>query len=388
VIRRPTLRYATAALLTFFLAGHVAAQPAAPSATPPPPPVVSPDIAANGDVTLRLRAPQADKVEVVSGGDVPGIPVQGGLPLSKGADGVWQVKFPQLASGAYRYRFNVDGVPTSDPVNPGTSQSNGNAWSLFYVPGAKFMDEQRVEHGAISAVHYYSGALAKNRRMHVYLPPGYERSRASYPVFYLLHGAFDGDDSWSTVGRAGFIIDNLIASGAAKPMIVVMPDGHTSRFTPGGRAGPASLNMEDFVREFNADIKPYVEGHYRVLTDRRSTAIAGLSMGGAQTLDIAFGDLSKYAYVGVFSSGVFDVRSSSQWEDKHRAQLDDAALKRGLSLVWFSTGKDDFLVDTTVGTVDLLKKHGFAVTYEQSTGAHTWINWRAYLNKFTPQLFK
>ncbi len=199
-------------------------------------------------------------------------------------------------------------------MNPAVSQSNGNAWSLFYVPGAKFMDEQRVAHGAISVVHYYSGALGKDRRMHVYLPPGYERGRTSYPVFYLLHGAFDSDDSWSTVGRAGFIIDNLIASGAAKPMIVVMPDGHTSRFSPSGRGGPGGLNVDDFVREFNADIKPYVEAHYRALTDRRSTAIAGLSMGGVQTLDIAFGDLSKYAYVGVFSSGVFNVRDSSDWE--------------------------------------------------------------------------
>ncbi len=383
----PTLRHAASTLLALVFAGPVGAQPA-PAAAPPPPPVVSPEIAANGDVTLRLRAPQAGKVEVVSGGDVPAIPVQGGLPLTKGADGVWQVSFPKLASGAYRYRFNVDGVATSDPVNPGTSQSNANAWSLFYVPGAEFMDEQRVAHGAISAVHYYSGALGKDRRMHVYLPPGYERGRTSYPVFYLLHGAFDGDDSWSTVGRAGFIIDNLIASGAAKPMIVVMPDGHTSRFSPAGRGGPGGLNIDDFVREFNADIKPYVEAHYRVLTDRRSTAVAGLSMGGAQTLDIAFGDLSKYAYVGVFSSGVFNVRDSSEWETKHRTQLDDAAAKHGLSLVWFSTGRDDFLLDTTVATVDLLKKHGFAVTYEQSTGAHTWINWREYLNKFTPQLFQ
>ncbi len=383
--RHPTFQHAAAALLALLFAGHGAAQPA--PAAPPPPPVVSPEIAANGDVTLRLRAPQAGKVEVVSGGDVPAIPVQGALPLTKGADGVWQVSFPTLASGAYRYRFDVDGVPTSDPVNPAVSQSNANAWSLFYVPGAKFMDEQRVAHGAISAVHYYSGALGKDRRMHVYLPPGYERGRTSYPVFYLLHGAFDGDDSWSTVGRAGFIIDNLIVSGAAKPMIVVMPDGHTSRFSFGG-GGPGGLNIDDFVREFNADIKPYVEAHYRALTDRRSTAIAGLSMGGAQTLDIAFGDLPKYAYVGVFSSGVFSVRDSSEWETRHRAQLDDAASKRGLSLVWFSTGRDDFLLDTTVATVDLLKKHGFAVTYEQSTGAHTWINWREYLNKFAPQLFQ
>ena len=142
---------------------------------------------------------------------------------------------PALAAGAYRYRFTVDGVPTADPGNPATSESNGNAWSLFYVPGAPFMDTQRVAHGSVAEVHYFSTALGRTRRMHVYTPPGYEKNRDTYPVFYLLHGAFDGDDSWSTVGRAGFIVDNLIAAGDARPMIVVMPDGHTSRFGGGGR---------------------------------------------------------------------------------------------------------------------------------------------------------
>jgi enterochelin esterase family protein len=368
-------------LVSLLATSGALAQPAAP-----PGPVVSPEIAANRDVTLRLRAPQAAKVAVVSGGDIPGLPFQGGLAMTKGTDGVWQVTLPRLDSGAYRYRFDVDGVATNDPVNPGTSQSNSNAWSLFYVPGAQFMDTQRVAHGAVAEVTYYSGALGRERRMHVYTPPGYERNRTAYPVFYLLHGAFDGDDSWSTVGRAGFIVDNLIAAGKAVPMIVVMPDGHTSRFGGGGGAG--GLNMADFVKEFGADIKPYVEANYRVRTGRAATAIAGLSMGGAQTLDIAMGSLSSYAYVGVFSSGVFGIADGTQWEDAHRAQLDDAAQKRDLKLVWFSTGKDDFLLDTTKQTVAMLKKHGFDVTYEESTGGHTWINWREYLDKFTPQLFR
>jgi hypothetical protein len=243
VRNRIVVASAAGALLALVFAGHASAQPAAGAA--PPPPVASPEIAANGDVTLRLRAPQAGKVTVVSGGDIPPVP-NTGLALEKGADGVWQVTLSKLAGGAYRYRFMVDGVPTDDPANPAVSQSNSNTWSLFYVPGAKFMDEQRV----------------------------------------------------------------------------------------------------------------------------------------------AFGDLAEYAYVGVFSSGVFDVRDSSQWEDEHRAQLDDAALKRGLNLVWFSTGRDDRLLDTTAATVDLLKRHGFAVSYEPSAGAHTWINWREYLNKFAPQLFE
>lgn len=375
-----------AKLLTLACLVAAAAVSTFAAAQPPAEPllIVSPDIAANRDVTLRLRAPSAERVELVSGGDIPGVPVQGGLPLAKSTDGIYSVKLPALAAGAYRYRFMVDGVPTGDPSNPATSESNGNAWSLFYVPGAPFMDTQRVAHGAVAEVHYHSTALGRTRRMHVYTPPGYEKNRDIYPVFYLLHGAFDGDDSWSTVGRAGFIVDNLIAAGDAQPMIVVMPDGHTERFGGGARG----LDMADFVSEFTADVKPYVESTYRVRSDRASTAIAGLSMGGAQTLDIAFADPRSYAYVGVFSSGVFGIADDASWENAHRAALDDASAKRGLKLVWFSTGKDDFLLDTTKATVAMLEKHGFDVVYEESAGGHTWINWREYLARFAPQLFR
>jgi enterochelin esterase family protein len=359
------------------------AQP--PVAGQRPPPIVSPEISAERDVTLRLRAPHADQVMLTSGGDIPGVPFQTGLPLAKGAEGVWQVKLPSLESGAYRYRFDVDGVATTDPSTPLTSQANGNAWSLFYVPGAKLMDSQQVPHGAVAEVTYHSTVIGRDRRMHVYTPPGYERGRDSYPVLYLLHGAGDSDDAWSTVGRAGFILDNLIAAGDAVPMIVVMPDGHTAPFSIGvGR----SLNIADFVREFTADIKPHVEASYRVRGERASTAIAGLSMGGAQTLDIAIGNLDDYAYVGVFSSGVFGIGDNANWEESRRAQLANAVQKRGLDLVWFSTGKDDFLIETTRATVAMLERHGFDVVYEESAGGHTWDNWREYLGRFAPLLFK
>jgi enterochelin esterase family protein len=377
------LRFALAANAVAWLAAMSAAL-AQPVAAPPR--IVSPEIAANRDVTLRLRAPSAGRVELVSGGDIPGVPMQGGLPLTKGADGIFSIVLPALAAGAYRYRFTVDGVATNDPGNPSTSESNGNAWSLFYVPGAELMDTQRVAHGAIAEVHYYSTVLNRTRRMHVYTPPGYERNRDVYPVLYLLHGAFDGDDSWSTVGRAGFILDNLIAARDARPMIVVMPDGHTSRFSGGGGAG--GLDMADFVREFTRDIKPHIETNYRIRGGRAATAIAGLSMGGAQTLDIVFGNLASYAYVGVFSSGVFGIADNADWENRHREQLDDETLTRGLELVWFSTGKDDFLLDTTKATVAMLEKHELDVDYEESAGGHTWINWREYLTRFVPQLFR
>jgi enterochelin esterase family protein len=281
----------------------------------------------------------------------------------------------------------VDGVSVIDPRNPATSESNENTWSLVYVPGAEFMDTKDVPHGAVAEVTYQSKALNRARRMHVYTPPGYELGKGEYPVFYLLHGAFDCDDSWSSVGRAGFILDNLIAEKKAKPMIVVMPAGHTGPFGFGGRFS------SDFEKDFENDVLPYVEKHYRVKADRKDRAIAGLSMGGAQTLNIAFGHLDKFAYVGVYSSGVFGIGNANQgseptWEEKNKAALDDANLKKGLKLVWFATGKDDFLVKTSQATVDMLKKHGFDVVYKETSGAHTWINWREYLNEFAPQLFQ
>jgi enterochelin esterase family protein len=228
--------------------------------------------------------------------------------------------------------------------------------------------------------------------MHVYTPPGYESGGGRYPVLYLLHGAFDCDDSWSSVGRAGFILDNLIAAGKAKPMLVVMPAGHTGPFVFGG---PRPV-VDEFVADFNGDVMPYVESHYRVLADRAHRALAGLSMGGGQTLAIGIPRLEEFAYLGVFSSGVFGITGTGpgsggpgpSFEEQNRAVLDDATKKKGLELVWFATGKDDFLLATSRATVEMLKKHGFAVTYQESPGGHTWLNWRNYLSEFAPRLFR
>ena len=316
--------------------------------------------------------------------------------MTKGTNGVWEVTLGPIDPGAYRYNFNVDGVSVIDPRNPAVSESNNNVWSLVYVPGSDFMDTKEVPHGAVAAVTYYSKTLKRFRRMHVYTPPGYERGRGKFPVFYLLHGAGDSDDAWSSVGRAGFILDNLIAAGTAKPMVVVMPAGHTRAF---GFGGPGRRSATDeFVEDFVNDIMPYAETHYRVYTDRRHRAIAGLSMGGAQTLNIAIPHLEDFAYVGVYSSGIFGIvrrpgasaeaPEGPSWEEQHRAVLDDPKLKKGLKLFWFSTGKDDFLINTTRATVEMFKKHGFQPEFHESAGAHTWINWRNYLDEFAPQLFR
>lgn len=323
----------------------------------------------------------------LSSSDLPGLG-QGGAAMTKATNGVWETTIDNPKAGSWRYNFNVDGLSVIDPRNPLTSESNENTWSLVHVKGDEWMDTREVPHGAVAEVTYYSSVLKRHRRMHVYTPPGYENGEGKFPLFYLLHGAFDSDNSWSTVGRAGFIIDNLIADKKAKPMIIVMSHGHTGPF----RMGAGGLFGEDFEKEFVTDIMPQIEKNYRVLGDRKNRAIAGLSMGGAQTLNISISKLDQFAYIGVYSSGVFGMgnpnASGPSWEDKNKAALDDPKLKEGLKLFWFATGKEDFLLRTTQSTVEMLKKHKFDVTYKETDGGHTWIKWREYLNEFAPQLFQ
>jgi enterochelin esterase family protein len=403
----------TARHATLSAATPIVQTPAAPGRgaqqAPQGPVVNSPEVLSDRRVTFRVLAPDAQKVELRSPGDIPGVGGRGVAPpqLTKNAEGVWEGTFGPVPAGAYRYVFVVNGVTTVDSRNPMTSQTNTTVYSLAIVPGSDLFDTKNVPHGAVASVHYFSSALGGVRRMHVYTPPGYETSRDRYPVLYLLHGAGDVDDSWTSVGRAGFILDNLIAANKAKPMIVAMPAGHVNgagaalggqvpaaaaQGMPGIGSGP-----DPFINDFQTDLMPYIEKNYRVLTDRQNRAIAGLSMGGNQTLNIAIPRLEKFAYVGVFSSGIIsgargtpaaeNVPFGEAWEKQNLAALDNAATKRGLNLLWFSTGKDDGLIATTRNTVELLKKHGSAGVIE-SEGAHTWLNWRDYLSVFAPQLFQ
>ncbi|HET7697459.1 MAG TPA: alpha/beta hydrolase-fold protein [Vicinamibacterales bacterium] len=420
----------TSILLAAFIApaaARQAPQPPAPATGQPPAPqpgqgrgrgagapqVVSPDVSADRRITFRIHAPQAQAVRV-SAGDIPGLGQTG--VMTKGDNAVWTFTSAPVPAGAYRYNINVDGVAVIDPRNPLTSVSNNNVWSLALVPGSDLFDTRQVPHGAVASVTYYSAPLQRHRRMHVYTPPGYESSTTRYPVFYLLHGAGDSDEAWTSVGRAGIILDNLIAAKKAQPMIVVMPAGHTNGPAPGMGPAPAPLTIapgqpDEFTQDFTMAVRPYIEKHYRVRTGREHRAIAGLSMGGSQTLNIAVPNLHDYAYVGVFSSGLIGgaggrgrgaapaAEASASpaappppfgeaWEKRHLAMLDNAAAKKGLKLLWFSTGKDDFLIETTRSTVELLKRHGFTPRFTESDGGHTWLNWRDYLSQFAPLLFQ
>jgi enterochelin esterase family protein len=359
-------------------AGPAVAQPPGKG----PPPYTSPEVK-DGKVTFRLRAAKAEKVGLASS-DIPG-GGQGPRAMTKGEGGLWEITL-DVAPGTYRYRIDVDGVPVVDPRNPAVSESFGNAWSLVRVPGAAFMDTADVPHGAVAAVTYRSKTVGRTRRAHVYTPPGYETGTDRYPVFYLLHGAGDSDDSWTSVGRAHDILDNLIAAKKAVPMIVVMPAGHDGKLAfgrPVAGAAPAAR----FEDDFETDLRPHVEKTYRVKTDRANRAIAGLSMGGLQTLNVFAARPADYSAVGVFSSGVFGNKEAQEaWAKQHTGTLSAAAAK-DVKVLWFATGKDDFVLNSTKGTIELLKKLQLKPAYRETAGGHTWINWQKYLSEFAPLLF-
>jgi enterochelin esterase family protein len=430
------IRYpAVALLLAAAMARDLAAQP--PAAAPGsvasqaqagrgavrPPSVVSPEVLSDGRIAFRIFAPNAAAV-TLNAGDLPPVTFAapgtapapqtpgspGGAVFTKSEGGIWEFTTAAPAPpGAFRYAIQVDGVRTLDPVNTRTSESNAAMWSLFFVPGIDLEEVKDVPHGAVAEVFYASSVLKATRRMHVYTPPGYEAGSQKYPVFYLLHGAGDTDDAWTSVGRAGFVFDNLIAAKQAVPMIVVMPAGHQPA-RPGAASAPAASGtpppvpaapaINSFTLEFVDDIMPYAERRYRVLTDRQNRAIAGLSMGGSQTLDIAFRHLAKFAYIGVFSSGAAlgggrgaaagstPAPPPPDWETVHLADLSDASLKKGTRLLWLATGVDDRLIANTRTTVALLKKHGFQPEFAETPGAHTWLVWRDYLRQFAPRLFR
>ena len=350
------------------------------------------EVMADRHVRFRLWAPNATEVKLHAEGPeaTPGITpqeankYQAGVAMVKGDQGIWEAVIGPIEPGTYRYTFTVDGVSTTDPRNPLTSQSLTHSSSMYEVPGAEFMEYKAgVPHGAISTVYYDSSATGGQRRMHVYTPPGYENGTARLPVLYLLHGGGDSDDSWGTVGRAGAILDNLIAAGKAVPMMIVMPAGHIStdfRLTPGVRMGHDAFN-DDLTKV----VLPFIDAHYRTVADRDHRAIAGLSMGGLQALDIALDDSADFAYVGIFSSGWFP-NAQKEEEDTDVAQY--RASGKPFRLFWVNAGQYDIALQNSDATVAILKKAGINVEQHQSPGFHAWNNWRDYLNQFAPLLFK
>ena len=384
-------------------AGGVAPEPSAPPVT-----ITSPEILPDHRVTFRICAPKASEV-VIEGEWIQQGRGNGG-PLQRDDQGIWSITIGPLMPDFYTYTFTVDGVPTIDPLNPTIKPGIRGLENMFLVPGeeAAFAETRAVPHGEVRIVWYQSTAVGGARSMRVYTPPGYDGSDEAYPVLYLIHGGGDDDSAWSTIGRAGFIMDNLLAAGKIEPMIVVMPNGSIPspgfdfRLMGADRHSPSAIaariktisRLHDvFVDDLLTTIIPIVEERYRVRTTREDRAIAGLSMGGAETLRVAPSNLDKFAYIGVFSMGLqvgTHAGVKSDFEERNANFFSDPDRTNELvKLFWIAAGEDDQIItDGARRLSETLKRGGIQHKFNETAGGHTWINWRQYLYEFAQLLFR
>jgi len=346
--------------------------------------LTSPRILSGNKVQLSIYAPKAEDVLIF--GDFGA-----GGPLTKDDLGVWSSTIGPLTPDFYSYSFRVDGVKTLDPRNPMIKQGIRGVDNMFFLPGeeAAFEDNHPVPHGAIRKAWYLSSTFDMQRRLHIYTPPGYDEGNDRYPVFYLLHGGGDEDSGWSTIGRAGFILDNLLAQDKAVPMIIVMPNGSLPR--PQNQSFDAASYAEyqqRFTRELMNDIVPFVERTYRTKTGREYRALAGLSMGGGQTLQVMMNHPNQFAYIGIWSAGLFN-QDPEEFQAANEAFFNDAtSINRQIQLLSISVGDQDFALVGSENLAKLLEASGIEVELHISGGGHTWINWRHYLRDFAPRLFR
>jgi enterochelin esterase-like enzyme len=358
-----------------------------PMQTPPPrplAPLVSPEVHADNSVTFRFRAPSALDVKVEYEGAEP-------VPMRKDEQGVWSVTTAPLAPDYYGYSFIADGVRLIDPENPLLTPNLLDTENAVHVPGPSSLpwELNDVPRGVVHH-HFYKSAVAHDDRdYYVYTPAGYDAAaKKTYPVLYLLHGFSDDASGWTAVGHANVILDNLIAQGKAKPMIVVMPLGYgTMEFVR--RAWDAwnhtelrNRNFEKFREALLTEVMPRVESEYRITKDRNARAIAGLSMGGSESLLTGLNNLDKFSWVGAFSSGGIP----EDFEKDFPAL--DAKANQQLHLLWIACGTDDHLITVNRSIRTWLKTKGVKVTEIETPGMHSWMVWRRNLSEFTPLLFR
>ena len=366
--------------------------------------ILSPEVRKDHTVTFRLLAPKADSVLVTS----DFLPVErvmgpngpaekpGTVALTKDQYGLWSYTTAPLASEFYTYVFLVDGVRTNDSNNPYTVRTTANQTNFFIVSDGvgDLYQANNVPHGSVSFPWYSSPTLKMDRRLAVYTPPGYESSKESYPVLYLLHGAGGDENSWLAAGRAAQIMDNLIARGKTRPMVVVMPNGNVIQdggygYGHNGPYKPVFLpdqSMNGVYESSFLDIVSFMEKNYRVKANKQNRAIAGLSMGGFHSLHISRYYPNRFAYVGLFSP-VIAPREDATGKVYQNI---DAGLKaqkeNGLKLYWLGIGKTDFLYAANVAYRKKLDEIGMPYVYRETEGGHVWKNWRIYLAEFAPAI--
>lgn len=368
--------------------------------------IISPEIHEDNSVTFRLYAPNAKAVQV-TGDFLPTVKMEtpmgqmdgpGKADLTKGENGVWELKTQALGPELYNYSFIVDGFTTTDPSNPFLIRDVASATNIFIVGGghADLFKVNDIPHGTVARRWYDSPGLGMDRRITVYTPPGYEKSSETYPVLYLLHGAGGDEEAWIALGRTAQIMDNLIAQGKAKPMIVVMPNGNVIQ---DGAPGEGNKNfykpqfmipktMDGTYEGAFSDIIKFVESNYRVKANKANRAIAGLSMGGYHTLHISRYYPNTFDYMGLFSAAIMPREDAtgkvySNFDETLKAQMDN-----GYKLYWIAIGKTDFLYKANQEYLEKLKGMGMPHEYVESEGGHIWRNWRVYLTQFAPRLFQ
>ncbi|MEQ8530431.1 MAG: alpha/beta hydrolase-fold protein [Imperialibacter sp.] len=368
--------------------------------------IVSPEILPDNSVTFRFMAPNADTVKV-TGDFLPTVKIKtergefdapGSALLTKGENSVWSYKTGPLSSELYNYSFIVDGLRTIDPSNPFIIRDVASLTNLFIIGGGqadlyKVMD---IPHGTVTRRWYDSPGLKMDRRLTIYTPPGYEKSTEKYPVLYLLHGAGGDEEAWIALGRTAQIMDNMIAQGKVKPMIVVMPNGNVIQDAAPGEGSEGFYKPQfmvpktmDGTYEANfMDIIKFTEANYRVKADKANRAIAGLSMGGFHSLHISRYFPNTFDYVGLFSAAIM---SRDDATGKVYSDFDGTLKKQkdsGYKLYWIGIGKTDFLYKANEEYRAKLDGMGMKYQYVESEGGHIWRNWRIYLSQFAPVLFK
>jgi enterochelin esterase family protein len=344
---------------------------------------VSPEVHQDNTVTFRLKDLNAAKV---------GLSVEGfdAVPMTRGPGGIWTATTAQLAPDIYGYSFTVDGEPRLDPHNSSIKPNLIWQSNMVFVPGSppEAWEVQNVPHGMVHHHFYHSNVIGDDRDYFVYTPPGYSAGRSKLPVLYLLHGFSDTASGWTEVGKANVILDNLIATGRAKPMVIVMTLGYgVSDCATGGRnfadRTRTKRNYDKYRDALFTEVMPAVARDYRVSTDRVSTAIAGLSMGGAESLYVGLKNLDKFAWVGAFSSG-----GLGENFDEEFPGLSGATANRRLKLLFVSCGTSDGLITFNRHLVTWLNGKKVNNTAVETSGRHAWMVWRRNLIALSERLFK
>ena len=368
--------------------------------------IVSPEVNPDHSVTFRFMAPSADTVQI-TGDFLPTRKMKtqwgefdgpGKANLIKGDKGVWSFTSAPLASDLFSYSFIVDGLSTTDPNNVYKIRDVASVFDVFIVGGGKadLYQVNKVPHGSVTRRWYDSPGNHMTRRVTIYTPPGYESGKDKYPVLYLLHGMGGDEEAWIALGRTAQILDNLIAQGKAKPMIVVMPNGNVAQEAAPGESSLGLYKptmqlpntMDGKYEETFTDIIKFIEGNYRVKADKAGRAVAGLSMGGYHSLHISRYYPNTFDYVGLFSAAIMaDAKVTSKVYENFDETL-NAQNKNGYKLYWIGIGKTDFLYKTNADFREKLDKIGMKYTFVETEGGHVWTNWRVYLSQFATLLFQ